>query len=64
MSELSIGSLVLLIALVVGIPIAATYGRRRGYFRSRSSQVGLFVVVGLIAALVWLGPAAFMVAES
>lgn len=56
MPELSIGAIVLFLALCLGVLTAAAYGRRRGFLRSRISKIALVVAAGLLAALAMFGP--------
>ena len=57
-------SLIVLLTLVGAvIVIGALLARKHGYLRSRTGKLIVIAVVGIIAALVWLGPGLFLVTD-
>jgi hypothetical protein len=60
-SDSVIVTIAFLVALGAVILAGAVFARRRGHLRSRASQIVVILVFAAVAALVWVGPATFLI---
>ena len=52
-----------LAVLGAAITIGAFQARRRGQLQSRTAKLAVVAVVAIIIVILWLGPAAFLLAD-
>jgi len=59
----TIGLIAILVVVGAAIIIGAFQASRRGRLHSRTAKLVVAAVVAIIAVVVWLGPAAFLLSD-
>ena len=55
--------IIALTLLGAAIVIGAMLAGKRGYLQSRGSKIAVIAIVGIVAVLIWLGPALFLATD-